>query len=409
MKKITKISSLMSLSLMFFGAAAVCHPSYVAYADTYQPNKAIEYAQGNWNSDSSNDCANFVSQCLTAGGVQVSEAGVGNLYRALQAYGDASKLTTEYTQWGLTVPYDQNSGSVSAGDPVFTYCPACNKYLHATLCAGKDNRGYMTVYAHSMKKNNERLYADDVNNMSHIGQLEIYAVHVSSFDTGTGTDVGTVQPESMTVIDLKAPANICLEQGMFFGLGGTVTCTSGTIDSITGKIVNQSGEVVQSKTQYINSSTGDLEKLLDPYLIFNKLIPGNYHYIVEANAGGNIYTVVSTDFNVVAPSPEDSWLTLDVTSYPSGVLPYGKMYGIAGSVTSPHSLSRVYAEIYHIDTDEVICSIDISPYTKQFYLDGRVDNAMVIDQCPRGDFIFKVETENVADRKAVFTSPFTIK
>ena len=85
------------------------------------------------------------------------------------------------------------------------------------------------------------------------------------------------------------------------------------------------------------------------------------------------------------------------------------MYGIAGSITSPHSLSRVYAEIYHIDTDEVICSIDISPYTKQFYLDGRVDNAMVIDQCPRGDFIFKVETENVADRKAVFTSPFTIK
>ncbi len=407
MNRITKFSGLMLLSLIIFGFAAVCHPSYVAYADTYQPNKAIEYAQGNWDSDRTNDCANFVSQCLTAGGVQVSEAGAGNLYRTLQAYGNASKLSTEYTQWGLIVSFDENSGSVSVGDPVFTYCPACNRYLHVTLCGGKDSRGYLTVYAHSMKKNNERLYADDINSMSHIGQLEVYAVHMTSSDIETGIDEGAVPPEAVTVTDLKAPSNICLEQGMFFGLGGTVSCTSGSIDSITGKIVNESGEAVQSKTQYINSPTGNLEQLLDPYLIFNTLLPGSYRYVVEANAGGNVYTVVATEFTVVAPSPGD--ITLDVTSYPSGVLPYGKMYGIAGSVSSPQSLSRVYAEIYCVDTGEIICSIDISPYTKRFYLDGRVDEAMVVNQCPRGDFIFKVEAENVAERKSVFTSPFTIR
>ena len=63
-------------------------------APAYDVDAAIKYAQANWNSGVGL-CADFVSECLKAGGVDVFEPRVINLYNALvsKGYGTSYVLT----------------------------------------------------------------------------------------------------------------------------------------------------------------------------------------------------------------------------------------------------------------------------------------------------------------------------
>ena len=56
--------------------------SVAAKDDTYSVSKALKYAQKNWN-NGVGLCAEFASRCLQAGGVDIFEPRVVDLYDAL--------------------------------------------------------------------------------------------------------------------------------------------------------------------------------------------------------------------------------------------------------------------------------------------------------------------------------------
>ena len=67
--------------------------SVAAKDDNYSVSAALKYADKNWN-NGVGLCAEFVSRCLQAGGVDIFEPTVINLYNALKGrYGDSYKLT----------------------------------------------------------------------------------------------------------------------------------------------------------------------------------------------------------------------------------------------------------------------------------------------------------------------------
>lgn len=116
----------------------------------YKSEKALEYAKAHWN-DGKGLCAEFVSDCLKAGGVDdVYERRVINLFNELKnkGWGTAYKLELTGGTSGR-ISMSANKDKVKAGDPVFFQCNVCNAFEHVVLCNGADSEGYMKDYAHN--------------------------------------------------------------------------------------------------------------------------------------------------------------------------------------------------------------------------------------------------------------------
>ncbi|CDA92710.1 putative uncharacterized protein [Ruminococcus sp. CAG:563] len=119
--------------------------SFNASAANYNPSAALDYAEDNWD-NGIELCAGFVSNCIRAGGINIMERSVGNLYNALKGtYGTAYVLKTD----GPYIYFEDNAGKLSPGDPVFYYCNSCKSFQHAILCGNGDDGGRMTDYAHN--------------------------------------------------------------------------------------------------------------------------------------------------------------------------------------------------------------------------------------------------------------------
>ena len=133
--------------------SAFAFASTNASAVDYNPQSALDYAEENWD-NGIELCAGFVSNCLQAGGINVMERSVGNLFNALKGtYGTAHVLKTD----GPYIYFDDNAGKLSPGDPVFYYCNSCKSFQHAILC-GDGEDGLMTDYAHNNPHHNTTTY-----------------------------------------------------------------------------------------------------------------------------------------------------------------------------------------------------------------------------------------------------------
>lgn len=127
-----------------------------AYAASYNPNAAVEYAKNHWN-DGNGLCAEFVSNCLNAGGCSAWSKGCTTLVRLLNN-GGYGKLTKLNVSSDGRISASRNVGKVSIGDPIFCYCATeadGNPYVHVYLCGGVDSNGNVIGYAHNNAQNDE--------------------------------------------------------------------------------------------------------------------------------------------------------------------------------------------------------------------------------------------------------------
>lgn len=200
--------------------------SLITNAVTYNPKNALDYAEENWD-NGIELCAGFVSNCLKAGGINIMERSVGNLFNALKdTYGTAHVLKTS----GPYIYFDDNEGKLSPGDPVFYYCNSCKSFQHAILC-GSGDYNMMTDYAHNNAHHNTTTYISwpcpecgDINWI-------MYSVNLSSSNAHSHSYTQQVTKKAT-----------CSETGVM-----TYTCSCG--DSYTEVIpkTNHTAEWVYSK------------------------------------------------------------------------------------------------------------------------------------------------------------------
>lgn len=139
--------------------------SFNTYA--YNISDSLYYASLNYDSGEGL-CAEFVSMCLKAGGVNIFEPMASNLYKELTKSGTANVLKIEDD---LRVKKSKNEDILREGDVVIQHCIDCDDYFHAVLCGGFYD-GYMTYYAHNYAHGNTK---DDmfynVPSQSHKGHI----------------------------------------------------------------------------------------------------------------------------------------------------------------------------------------------------------------------------------------------
>ncbi len=125
---------------------------YMAAGDgSYSADEAVAYADRWWNSANPNynnyisrgvDCANFVSQCLYAGGMQQTSTWKPGTYAWVNVNGQIAYLKNFGTFMSA------NSSNVKKGNPVYYDWDSSGDYDHTAICVGTSG-GTPIVDAHT--------------------------------------------------------------------------------------------------------------------------------------------------------------------------------------------------------------------------------------------------------------------
>ena len=160
------VSALMIIFILAAGLMPVtCSvlPAVAIYAASgYDRDAALKYAAAHWNVDKEEKCAEFVSNCIHAGGVSKSTAwsrGCTSLRRQLLASGMGSEYEIKLKS-DMSIKASDYSGILEPGDLIFYYCPTCTdgNFIHAVLYAGMDKNGYAKCYSHNNANNASKRY-----------------------------------------------------------------------------------------------------------------------------------------------------------------------------------------------------------------------------------------------------------
>ena len=174
-----------------------------ASTSNYSHSAAVDYAKKHWN-DGVGLCAQFVAACITAGGISVSDKVCYNLYNSLKPYGTVYKLKTYGSGKNTRIRMADNSGKVSAGDPLFYVCETCGGmskscFPHVVLCGGVTSDGFLTAYAHNAAWNNRLMYTV-FSSGAHSGHsTSIYSIHLDEFSYATAPTNCSISANSTSV------------------------------------------------------------------------------------------------------------------------------------------------------------------------------------------------------------------
>ena len=112
----------------------------IAYADKYCINYNSSY---NSYKGRGGDCANFVSQCLFAGGFPQDST----WYKHSVAWINVMKQIAHFKQYGSFM--NANNGNLLAGNPIYFDWNGDSTYDHATICVGRNNSGTAILDSHT--------------------------------------------------------------------------------------------------------------------------------------------------------------------------------------------------------------------------------------------------------------------
>jgi|GEM_PF-6480998 len=189
LKKSSRSVLSISMCIIILFGTFIIGGSANASTSNYSHSAAVDYAKKHWN-DGVGLCAQFVAACITAGGISVSDKVCYNLYISLKPYGTVYKLKTYGSGKNTRIRMADNSGKVSAGDPLFYVCETCGGmskscFPHVVLCGGVTSDGFLTAYAHNAAWNNRLMYTV-FSSGAHSGHsTSIYSIHLDEFSYAT--------------------------------------------------------------------------------------------------------------------------------------------------------------------------------------------------------------------------------
>ena len=172
------------ISLFLTFALLIGCTSTIVLAATFDIEKAIQYAENHWN-DGQGLCAEFVSKCVQAGGINIStQAGTGGCWKAICKKTGLDMYDLTLSSDGNAL-YTANSSILQRGDVVVQWCYTHSISPHIMICGGYNSNGYATFYAHNGALNNKTYNLKRNTSYQHTTQCNMGAkvIHLSSLAT----------------------------------------------------------------------------------------------------------------------------------------------------------------------------------------------------------------------------------
>lgn len=177
-----------------------------------------------------------------------------------------------------------------------------------------------------------------------------------------------------------------INKGGVFSIRGTILCNK-PMKEIRVTIYNATRTTCLQRYVAKPNSTSFNIAQADPYILFDKLSPGNYYYAVKVKSVGAAKTVICQKFTVtgrgqikiVNPKPSADF-SID----------QGKTYSIGGTVTSTYNIAGLRAMIINSSGKSVYVKT-VKPNTTSYKLDNsELDAAMLFNKLGAGTYTYRV-------------------
>ena len=179
-KKITALLKKVTVAMLALIMILCTFEMPVQASGHYDKDAALSYAANHWN-DGKGLCAEFVSDCLSAGGVDCWSRSASSLRNQLINSG----LGTEYVLplEGGAIKASDYPGQIEAGSVIFYHCSGCTDgkpFIHTVLCAGITADGYVRAYSHNNANRGAYKYAYSTTCYSCGGRVDAAYVYTFS-------------------------------------------------------------------------------------------------------------------------------------------------------------------------------------------------------------------------------------
>jgi Listeria/Bacterioides repeat len=213
-KRTTNLILVLIICVVLYSATGI---AVDAAQFTYDADAALHYAAAHWN-DGVGECAEFVSRCVIAGGINISkQVGTGPCYRAIgSATGLGPSNVSENNSNLPSLPslildskgnanIASNKDILSAGDVVIQWCYTHQKSPHMLICSGFDLNGNAKYYAHNNALNDSRynLSYNRSNNHTAACNMGAKVIHL----TGSGVTQPVYPPTTPAGLIVSKASN----------------------------------------------------------------------------------------------------------------------------------------------------------------------------------------------------------
>lgn len=318
-------------------------PIPASAASSYNAGNAVAYAASHWN-DGVGLCAEFVSNCLRAGGLSSWNRECTNLYNQLnnEVVGGARIASVQYlTTSGDYIRTSDNAGKISKGDVLFWLCSGCptdsvgGPYQHTAL-VGDVSGTYVKVYQHNGAMNNENAW---VGNCYECGRRysHMVVIHFGSSSTPKVTEYFncdvTIQTTKGKTVNLYK--NITDSQRTdYFDQGQTAYSTKGAkvSDGSTWyqiQAYDRNGKIITVWLNAGNSGVKIVNNKIDPSISFSpsslSVDVGDSKTASINYKGDNVYlpAFIINDDSICSAS----WGDVDVNAGKAALIVTGKKAG----------------------------------------------------------------------------------
>lgn len=271
-------------------------------ASGYSPEAALEYAANHWD-DGKGLCAEFVSDCVIAGGLDMPVCPM--VYYCVPAIVNASGIqpqTLKLDSWGLATK-ELDGDILAPGDVVFHYCnthPDSIRVMpHIMLCAGYDEEGYAVFYAHNGACNRRRIRLNINTAYEHERDCDMVGkvIHLSGGPTGynpEGAHFFTAPGESTFVLG----DNITINKSVLLN---DVPVSS--INSVVFKISDLDGNVLAEKNINYTVENDVVKIKVDVRNDIGVDIQSGNYYVYEFTIEAGQRKIKSSSYSVLATEP----------------------------------------------------------------------------------------------------------
>lgn len=365
-------------------------------ASSYNAGSAVAYAASHWN-DGVGLCAEFVSNCLRAGGLSSWNRECTNLYNQLnnEVVGGARIASVQYlTTSGDYIRTSDNAGKISKGDVLFWLCSGCptdsvgGPYQHTAL-VGDVSGTYVKVYQHNGAMNNENAW---VGNCYECGRRysHMVVIHFGSSSTPKVTEYFncdvTIQTTKGKTVNLYK--NITDSQRTdYFDQGQTAYSTKGAkvSDGSTWyqiQAYDRNGKIITVWLNAGNSGVKIVNNKIDPSISFSpsslSVDVGDSKTVSINYKGDNVYlpAFIINDDSICSAS----WGDVDVNTGKAALIVMGKKAGSTSIKINLIDSNRkiLYTKNFTVTVNDNRVSVSANPTSINLNLTNKTSQSVTV-------------------------------
>lgn len=261
-------------------------------ATQYNATKALEYAQNHWN-DGKGLCAEFVSDCLTAGGISVNIKAT----RTLRNWLVKNNYATDYfitNKQSTRINMSDYSDKISKGDIIINYCLQCDVYPHVMLVSGTNSKGQITYYAHNSAANNKAYWNGSDGYKSHPNHT--FEMHILHMHNANSAPVHTHTYSKVTESNHPHKSYSKCSCGTTEYLGSAMISSCSSCYPVGNVSLTRSFEKTKGNATFyrnnVNNATSYTLKVYKNNSLYNTYNMSSSPYAISGLPSGNYYATL---------------------------------------------------------------------------------------------------------------------